>query len=86
MVGAGNRAAFGSGVEGGKIAAFEKIEKRAKNRRRRRTAAVNGGASKKFQIFFRKKMRFCLTCRFAADKIGLTFHRNVELIEIVNFF
>ena len=40
MVGAGNRAAFGSGVEGGKIAAFEKIEKRAK----KLAATADGGS------------------------------------------
>lgn len=63
MVGAGNRAAFGSGVEGGKIAAFEKIEKRAKNWRRRRTAAVNGGAAKKVEFFW-KRSRILLDLPF----------------------
>ena len=77
MVGAGNRAAFRNGVEDGKITAFEKFEKRTKTTATRR---------KKILIFGGKKTRFCLTCRFAADKIESAFHRNVELIDIVDFF
>ena len=79
MVGAGNRAALGIGVEGGKIAVFEKLKFETETK-------ATATRRKKIWIFGGKKTRFCLTYRFAADKIESAFHRNVELIDIVDFF